>query len=291
MLSSDDVMALAPLELRAKTIANAVMAGAHRSKRFGSSSSFAEHRVYTKGDDVRRLDWKAIARVDKLFIRRFEDEVRIDVAVVVDASGSMKYGEMHNKWRCAQTVAAALAVVALHKTDTPTVSIFADGERAHAGGRRAQAGIAPLLSALSSQAPSGKTRLLPALDAVAKRMTSRGVVVVLSDLVSVTDADIARLRGITARGNTVVVGHVLHGDERTFPFDGVMLFEDLEDMRSIQLDAPLVRDAYLQELQRFIDESKRKIVAAGGVYVPVTTSDHVVVTTSMLLDAIAGGHL
>ena len=65
--------------------------GAHRSQRFGSSSEFAEHKLYAPGDDLKRLDWQAYARMDRYFVRRYEEEANLEIHLLVDASGSMGY--------------------------------------------------------------------------------------------------------------------------------------------------------------------------------------------------------
>ena len=65
---------LARLELRARTAVEGLAGGLHRSPIRGSSSTFAEHREYTPGDDLRRLDWRVIGRTDRNIVREYEEE-------------------------------------------------------------------------------------------------------------------------------------------------------------------------------------------------------------------------
>ena len=76
LLAPETLHGIMPLDLRARIVADALFAGGHRSRRFGSSTEFAEHKVYTPGDDLRRLDWRVMGRLDKSYVRRTEDETR-----------------------------------------------------------------------------------------------------------------------------------------------------------------------------------------------------------------------
>src|SRR5436309_5250979 len=91
--------------------------GRRRSPLPGSSMEFADFRRYTPGDDFRRIDWRAYARLERLFLRVFEAEENITVTVLVDCSDSMYYGNP-TKASLATGLAAALAYVALTCEDS-----------------------------------------------------------------------------------------------------------------------------------------------------------------------------
>ena len=260
MLSADVVYGIAGLELRARVVAEGLLAGGHRSKRFGSSAEFAEHKLYSPGDDLRRLDWKAVARLDRLFVRRYEDESRLDVVLVVDASESMAYaggaqGRLgRSKLEVAKTLAAALAWLAVSRADAPGLSVFAGTELLQIPARGRRDHLSQLIAALEVQQPHGPTALRETLERVGDRLTRRSVVIVLSDLIDCGPGALEPLGVLRKRGSDAFVLQVLHADELDFPFDGVVRFEDLEGDRAVQVDAPLVRKAYLEEMQRFLDE-------------------------------------
>src|SRR5256885_14143975 len=86
--------------------------GRRRSPLAGSSMEFADYRRYTPGDDFRRIDWRAYARLERLFLRVFEAEENLTVTVLGDCSDSMSYG-LPTKTSLAMELAAALAYVAL----------------------------------------------------------------------------------------------------------------------------------------------------------------------------------
>src|SRR3954469_25924788 len=111
---------IAPLRLRARSIAEGVYAGAHRSLRKGPGVEFGGHRPYVPGDDLRWLDRRAVLRHDKLIVREFETETDRGLRLVVDASRSMAYRGSQapaSKFAYGALVAAALARVALASGD------------------------------------------------------------------------------------------------------------------------------------------------------------------------------
>src|SRR5437764_7548853 len=107
------------LTLVASRVRAGVMKGERRSTKRGTSIEFADYRDYTRGDDLRRVDWNVYARLERPYIKLLEEEEDLAVHVLLDASRSMDYGsttekdsESWNKFGYAQRVAAALGYVA-----------------------------------------------------------------------------------------------------------------------------------------------------------------------------------
>src|SRR5258708_25429366 len=82
---------LSNLELRARSVVEGALSGLHRSPHHGSSVEFAEHKEYSPGDEIRRIDWKAYGKFDKYYIKRYEEETELRAYLVVDSSASMGY--------------------------------------------------------------------------------------------------------------------------------------------------------------------------------------------------------
>src|ERR1041384_3882709 len=102
------------LTLVANRVRAGVMKGERRSSKRGTSIEFADYRNYTRGDDLRRVDWNVFARLERPFIKLFEEEEDLAVHVLLDASRSMDYGtETQHKFSYAQRLAAALGHIAL----------------------------------------------------------------------------------------------------------------------------------------------------------------------------------
>ncbi|HEY4222742.1 MAG TPA: DUF58 domain-containing protein [Myxococcota bacterium] len=296
ILPAATLYGIAPLELRARVVADGVLGGVHRSRRFGSSSEFAEHKLYAPGDDLRRLDWKAFARMDRYFVRRYEDETTLEIAIVVDTSGSMAYAGgargsfSWSKLEAARTLAAGLAWLALEHGDGTSVSLFGG---AVAGGYLAPRGrrdhLRAVIEHLESAAPNGKTPLAQALEQVGERLVRRGLVVVISDLIDTGLDALAPLGVLRRRGCDVMLLHTLDRDELELPFDGVVRFEDLEGDREVQVDVPLVRDAYLEELKRFLRGISDEATRLDLRYTLAATDASPVATLSSALDATFAG--
>src|SRR5512134_1207399 len=98
------------LELIARFVVEGFISGLHRSPHLGFSTDFAEHRQYMPGDDLRHLDWKLLARTDRLYIKKYQGDTNAQIHLLVDASASMGYasGEV-SKLQYAQYLAASLA--------------------------------------------------------------------------------------------------------------------------------------------------------------------------------------
>lgn len=266
LLSAATIHGIAPLELRARVVADGVLAGGHPSRRFGSSSEFAEHKLYSPGDDLRRLDWRAYARLDRYFVRRHHDETNIEVALVVDTSASMAYAGgargtfSVSKLEAARTYAAALAWLAVHHGDAASVSLFAGAEREQLPPRARRDHLGPILELLARVPADGKTALKEALERVGERLVRRALVVVVSDLFDCgADQGFAALEplGVLRRmGCDAIILQTLDRDELELPFDGVVRFDDLEGDGFVQVDAPLVRQSYLEELRTFLDGAR-----------------------------------
>ena len=136
LLAPVDLAKLASLALRARTIVEGALAGAHRNLHPGTSLEFTEHKEYAPGDDVRRIDWKAVARTDRYTIKRFEDETEMRMLLVLDTSASMGYRRTSvSKLDYATYLAAALAYLVGQQRDAAGLLAF-DDETARAACRR-----------------------------------------------------------------------------------------------------------------------------------------------------------
>jgi len=254
------------LPLRARTVAEGVVAGLHKSPHHGRSVEFAEHKEYAPGDDVKRIDWKAYARRDRYYVRRYEDEVNLAAYLIVDASGSMEYGAPLDKLSYAKVLAAALAYLLVGQGDQVGALCFADGLRLDLPPRSNASHFGEICRGFEAIAAGGGTDLAGALDAVAARARRADLVIILSDLLSAGPAAIDRARLLGARRCDVAVMHVLHPDELSLPFEGNLLFEDPEDGRHVLAHAGTVRAAYLREVTRFQEDCRARLAEARVEY-------------------------
>jgi uncharacterized protein (DUF58 family) len=266
------------LALRARTVADSALAGMHRSRHHGTSVEFAEHKEYSPGDNVRHLDWRAFARFDRDYIKRFEDEANLRALLVVDSSGSMGYPAAKSprggsgaqarltKLEYATTCAGALAYVLARQGDAVGLATFTDRLDIKVPSKARRGHLQEILTNLEALTPEGKSGLAGTLERLSEGLTRRAIVVIFSDLL---DGGLAALPGMArlrARKHDVVLFHTLDPDEFDFPFEDSTEFLSMEDERRVQIDARAIRDAYQKELARFLAEAETQARAARVEY-------------------------
>src|SRR5438034_11722391 len=94
LLDPADVARLGGIEIVAEGVVEGFLSGLHRSPFRGFSVEFTEHRAYQPGDELRYLDWRILARSDRLFVKQFEEETNLRAMILVDASRSMAWREV-----------------------------------------------------------------------------------------------------------------------------------------------------------------------------------------------------
>src|SRR5882724_8932000 len=120
---------LGALPIKARVIVEGALSGLHRASVHGSSVEFAEHKEYSQGDELRDVDWKAYAKLDRYYVKKFEQESQLTVYLVLDASASMKFaGGGMAKLEYAGLALAALAYLVIQQQDK--VGFVACGDRA-----------------------------------------------------------------------------------------------------------------------------------------------------------------
>ncbi|MFQ5577375.1 MAG: DUF58 domain-containing protein, partial [Anaerolineae bacterium] len=157
---------LEQLSLVARRIRSGHFRGERRSAKRGQSVEFADYRNYVRGDDLRALDWNIYARLERPFIKLFEEEVDQTVHILFDASASMDWPPRppeHHKWTYARRLAAALGYIALAANDRLTVAGLAEEGPVVWGPERRRQSVHRLLGFLSEFSAAGQTRLPAAL--------------------------------------------------------------------------------------------------------------------------------
>ncbi len=277
------------LALVANRIRAGVMKGERRSTRRGTSIEFADYREYSRGDDLRRIDWNVFARLDRPFIKLLEEEEDLAVHILIDASGSMNWPneEMtpgqdtqadQHKFTFARRIAAGLGHIALGTGDRLTVSVLSSTSNRAGGLRtlnwgphRGRAFSLDLLRFLEPLTAGGETDLSSALRDYAARSTRAGLCVVISDLLTPGAAQDG-LSALVARGYELALIHVLSPDEVNPPFTGDVRLIDSETSqgRDVTIDTGL-RAAYTRRLLAWRSEIGDFCGKRGIHYVTVET--------------------
>jgi uncharacterized protein (DUF58 family) len=238
-----DLARLASMSLRARVIVEGAFAGMHHNPHAGTSIEFAEHKEYAPGDDLRHMDWKAVARVERYYIKRFEDETEMRTFLLVDASASMGYKRRGvSKLEYASYLAAALGYLLAQQGDPAGLLVFDERTRQYLPPRTRGGHIRDLLLALEGVYAAGRTQPGRAIAHAGELADRRSLVILMTDLLDASGAgvdDLAeRLRQLRSRGHDVALFHLLDPDEVELPFEDLTEFEGLEpeDARRLLVD-------------------------------------------------------
>src|SRR3954454_5199869 len=274
-VGAQELANLASLELRARVIVEGAFSGMHHNLHPGTSVEFAEHKEYAPGDDIRRIDWKAVGRVDRYYIKRFEDETEMRTFLLVDASASMGYGRKPpNKLAYASYLAAALAYLLAQQGDPARLIVFDAQTRQYLPPRTRGGHIRDLLVALDAVSPAGRTEPGRALAYVAELADRKSLIVLFSDLLD-APVDLAdRLRQLRSRGHDVALFQILDPDEVALPFDEVTDFEAIEpgDARRLLVDPRDLAASFERESAALRERWRRICVEARVEYQFATTA-------------------
>jgi uncharacterized protein (DUF58 family) len=266
------------LDLQARLVVEGFISGLHRSPFHGFSVEFASHREYAPGDDIKHIDWKVLGRTDRYYIKQYEEETNLKATFLVDGSESMLYGsgrrEGLTKYHYAAAVAASLAFLLLQQQDAVGLAVFDEDLRTYLPASANPNQIKSLVHAMDVIDPKAKTSLEPICHSVAEKVPRRGLICLVSDLFVDVDGVIRGLQHFRHYDHEVIVLHVMDADELTFPFQGNTMFRGLEETGNLTVEPRALRDGYLQAVDRFCTEVKRKCIASRIDYKLISTADH-----------------
>lgn len=283
-LHPETIRRIARLDVRARYIVEGFLSGVHRSPYFGQSVEFVQHREYTRGDDLRRIDWKVWAKQDRYYVKQYEEETNLRCTLLVDVSNSMRYGSgALNKYEYGCTVAASLAWLLLRQQDAVGCVAFDAASRVNVPIRNARSHLYSIIQSLDVAAPKDKTDLFKVLRDVAEGSPRRGLIVIISDLLVERPGLFKGLNLLRQRGHDVMLFHVMDDDELDFPFNGPTRFEGLEIDDRLSCNPRALREGYLQAVDTFLDEVRRGCAK--------NVVDYALLRTSQPLDAALAAYL
>jgi uncharacterized protein (DUF58 family) len=219
------------VSLRRET--TALRRGEQESPDVGEGLTFADYRRYAPGDDVRQVDWRVYARTEEYFVKQYESERNLTVHVLVDASGSMRFGEGGaDKFDVAAKIGLGFAYLFAGEGNDFRVSTFADGHERLDGGRSTRGELLGVVDLLNGTTPAGRADFEAALEGYASTVGSRSLVVVASDFLSAPDAVEAGLAALA--DNDLVCAQVLTPEELDPEVRGDTRFVDPETDASLR---------------------------------------------------------
>lgn len=268
------------LELRARHVVEGFVSGMHASAFKGFSVEFADHREYAPGDDLRHIDWRVYAKSDRFYVKEYEVETNLRARLLLDCSGSMAYpehgsAERMSKWDYAATVVVSLAhLLVAEQSDAAGVVLFDDRVRTELPVSASRAALAGLAQTIEGYAPAGRTDVRLPFAELAERIGRRGMVIVVSDLLTDVQQVLDGLGRFQAAGHDVLVLQVLDQDEIEFPFSDRTLFEGLEEPGlEVLTDPQSLRTSYRQAVQDFVRQVRDLCLNRQIDYALLSTAD------------------
>ncbi len=262
------------LSMVARGVVEGFISGLHSSPYKGFSVEFAEHRKYTAGDDPRHLDYRMLGRTDRLYVKQYEEETNMRVQILLDSSGSMGYSheEKLSKLEYGSYLTAILSYLMTRQKDSVGLTTFDTQIRLDMPARSSPRHFNEMMHQLESVRPGRQTDIAETLHRLANRFKRRRLIVLISDLYDEPEEVIRALHHFRHRRHEVILFHVLDKAELEFPFREVIAFHDLETDERIQVDPAYVRDAYLEQIEGFIEDYRRACAEAQIDYVITDTS-------------------
>ncbi len=242
--------------------------GSRLSMRRGASVEFADHRPYAAGDDIRRIDWNAYARLEELVLRLYVAEEDIHVYLLVDTSASLSLGEP-SKLEVARRVAAALGYLGLAGSERVSVMPYAERLKRPMPPMRGRAKVGSLMRYLAGLEAGGGTNLQRAVDGLLARRPRPGLVILLSDLLDRAGYE-RPIDRLLAAHFEVAVFHVLNREELEPELGGDLTLVDSETQGEVRvtLDARAL-GAYRARLDAFLDGARSYCRKRGIAYMLV----------------------
>jgi uncharacterized protein (DUF58 family) len=262
------------LSVVARGVVEGFISGLHSSPYKGFSVEFAEHREYTAGDDPRYLDYRMLARSDRLYIKQFEEETNMRVQVLLDTSASMGYsfdGRL-TKLEYGSYLTAVLSYLMTRQQDSVGLTTFDTEIRLDMPAGSSPRHFNEMMRRLEALAPGRQTDIAETLHKLADRFKRRCLIVLISDLYDEPEEVIRALHHFRHRRHEVILFQVFDKAEIDFPFRDVTTFRDLETNQRIQVDPFYVRGPYAAQIEEFIENYRRACAEAQIDYVLTDTS-------------------
>lgn len=244
------------VELKSRFLVRGLYASRHRTADHGSSTEFIEHRDYRIGDELRRVDWRVLARTDRLFVKIHEMESTMKVHLLIDSSASMRVpaaAGLPGKLELACVIAGAITFLAEGQQDSIGLAFLGDRIEEFIPARQGVAHRTLLFEHLARPKGDGGGRFGDLVLEASQRLGRRGMAFLLTDALDDPDRLSAALRSLRVREQDATVIQILDRNELDFPFDRMTEFRHPESGARLVGDPASLRDGYLQRLREHLD--------------------------------------
>ena len=270
MIEVDFVDLLDRFNLALKKNSTEIYEGEQESPRTGQGMIFEDHKKYIPGDDIRKMDWKAYARTDEFYIKRFEKENSLTLHILVDRSSSMDYGE-NNKFDYAAKLGLATAYMTSKTNDRFRFSVFSETITDISSARR-NPNMGEMVDTLNSLRKTPESLIERCVTEYANRIENKSVVVIISDFLTDSEQVESALKRL--KGSEVVLVNTLDSSEIEPDMHGDKILKDPESDDKIRTYlSKRTRNKYQEEIEEHTQEIEEIARKYGAHYLLVSTGD------------------
>ena len=275
MTSEELLKRVRKIEIKTRKLSRNIFAGEYHSQFKGRGMAFSEVREYQPGDDVRSIDWNVTARLNKPYIKVFEEERELTVMLLVDVSGSRNFGTLSQMKRDMMAeVAATLAFSTIANNDKVGVIFFSDKIEKYIPAQKGKTHVLHIIRELLSFEPSSKgTDIAQALQYFANAQKRHCTAFLISDFIGAGEVDKPLL--IASNRHEVNAIQIYDRHEAELPTIGLVKFHDAESDNDLWIDTSLasVRKEYAQAWKENQDSLEQLFTRTGVNHISVRTDE------------------
>ena len=263
------------IEIKARKLSRNIFAGEYHSQFKGRGMAFSEVREYQPGDDVRSIDWNVTARLNKPFVKVFEEERELTVMLLVDVSGSRNFGTLSQMKRDMMAeVAATLAFSTIANNDKVGVIFFSDKIEKYIPAKKGKTHVLHIIRELLSLEPTSKgTNVAQALQYFTNAQKRHCTAFLISDFIG--SGNMYQPLMIASNRHEVNAIQIYDRREAELPNIGLAKFHDAETGNDIWVDTAIrsVRDAYAKAWRTNQEQIEQLFTRTGVNQVSVRTDE------------------
>ncbi len=238
-------------ELIYHSIMEGLSSGLHKSPYKGFAIEFAEHRQYYPGDDIKHIDWKLVGKLEKYYIKQYEEDTSLHACILLDASGSMEYSTAkYSKLDYAKFIAGVMSYILIQQKDSVSFISFDTETKKQIPPGSSRKHFRKIMETLAETRSGGETNLGKVLHRLADSMKKRAFIILISDFFDNPEEIDLALSHFSSKKYEVAVFQVLDKNEIEFNFSAPTRFLYMESDDAIFTEPQKIRKEYLKEFEK-----------------------------------------
>jgi uncharacterized protein (DUF58 family) len=275
MIDLEFIKQLKALDLLAKKKIVSSYAGGQRSIRQGRGIEPVDHRQYFRGDDLRFVDWKLYGRLEKLFIKRFEEEKSLTTHILIDSSNSMNFGSgKYTKYDFASMLALGFAYLVNKENEKFAIATYNKHIKETMPPKRGKRQFFEAIDLLNRQELGGLTDLGAVGERYSPLIKTRSLCILVSDFLEPMDSIKKGILRLGKKSRNFIVIHVTDPAEKSLDWQGDVKLYDLETKQEKKIFfTPSMRKEYAVKFMAHVEKVRKVCESVGADFFSVTSTE------------------